>query len=181
MSFQVIFQVAVVAITVGARSEVKAGENSIDVVREPVATCSAISCGVTITVSSEYKVNEQWVIFKNHTAMEDKIIINVHKYNEVCILLFIRYFDIGTRTVVFDDHGDCCSRDQYYHHHLFNRVFDCLLQGKEGTKKHRQSSLGVSTHLYDEVESVARNAYCELNEEAQKNSNHQYIQPIPEG
>lgn len=49
--------------------EVKAGENSIDVVREPVATCSAISCGVTITVSSEYKVNEQWVIFKNHTAM----------------------------------------------------------------------------------------------------------------
>lgn len=65
---------------------------------------------------------------------EDKIIINVHKYNEVCILLFIRYFDIGTRTVVFDDHGDCCSRDQYYQHHLFNRVFDYLLQGKEGTK-----------------------------------------------
>lgn len=62
------------------------------------------------------------------------MIINVHKYNEVCILLFIRYFDIGTRTVVFDDHGDCCSRDQYYQHHLFNRVFDYLLQGKEGTK-----------------------------------------------
>lgn len=51
---------------------------------------------------------------------------------------------------------------------------------KKDSRKHRQSSLGVSTHLYDEVESVARNAYCELNEEAQKTSNHQYIQPIPE-
>lgn len=51
---------------------------------------------------------------------------------------------------------------------------------KKDNRKHRQSSLGVSTHLYDEVESVARNAYCELNEEAQKTSNHQYIQPIPE-
>lgn len=65
---------------------------------------------------------------------EDKIIINVHKYSKVYILLFIRYFDIGTRTVVFDDHGDCCGGDQYYLHHLFNCVFDRLLQGKEGTK-----------------------------------------------
>lgn len=65
---------------------------------------------------------------------EDKIIINVHKYNKVYILLFIRYFDIGTRTVVFDDHGDCCGGDQYYLHHLFNCVFDRLLQGKECTK-----------------------------------------------
>lgn len=39
------------------------------------------------------------------------MIIKVYKYNEVCILLFIRYFDIGIRIVVFDDYGDCCSRD----------------------------------------------------------------------
>ena len=41
--------------------------------------------------------------------------------------------------------------------------------------------MGVSTHLYDEVDSVAHNAYCELNEDARKISAHQYIQPIPEG
>lgn len=64
---------------------------------------------------------------------EDKIIINVHKYNEIYILLF-RYFNIETRTVVFDDRGDCCGGNQYYLHHLFNSLFDRLLQGKEGTK-----------------------------------------------
>lgn len=64
---------------------------------------------------------------------EDKIIINVHKYNEIYILLF-RYFNIETRTVVFGDRGDCCGGNQYYLHHLFNSLFDRLLQGKEGTK-----------------------------------------------
>lgn len=249
--FKVIFQVAVVAITVGARSEVKAGENSIDVVREPVATCSAISCGVTITVSSEYKVNEQWVIFKNHTAMritewnteDHKYAASNTRYPPNCtswcnftITLEINKLthkqDYGLYQLIlrsFDDQGPKSKRvlnitvpskqqevsvttSQKPEDTLtsvqelsFSTIMVIAVAGtsitiiicltvclivfcrgrkaqkkKKDNRKHRQSSLGVSTHLYDEVESVARNAYCELNEEAQKTSNHQYIQPIPE-
>ncbi|XP_052721126.1 uncharacterized protein LOC128192469 isoform X7 [Crassostrea angulata] len=251
MMFKVIFQVAVVAITVGARSEVKARENSIDVVREPVATCSAISCDVTITVSSEYKVNEQWVIFKNHTAMRiTEWNTEDHKYAasntrkppnctswcNFTITLEINKLthkqDYGLYQLIlrsFDDQGPKSKRvlnitvptkqkevsvktSQKPEDTLtsvqelsFSTIMVIAVAGtsitsiicltvcliifcrgrkaqkkKRDNRKHRQSSLGVSTHLYDEVESVARNAYCELNEEAQKTSNHQYIQPIPE-
>ena len=50
-------------------SEVKAGTDSIFMVRSPMAKCSAISCDVSVVVWSEYEVNDQWVIFKNGTAM----------------------------------------------------------------------------------------------------------------
>ncbi|XP_052721124.1 uncharacterized protein LOC128192469 isoform X6 [Crassostrea angulata] len=240
MMFKVIFQVAVVAITVGARSEVKARENSIDVVREPVATCSAISCDVTITVSSEYKVNEQWVIFKNHTAMRiTEWNTEDHKYAasntrkppnctswcNFTITLEINKLthkqDYGLYQLIlrsFDDQGPKSKRVlnitvptkqkdtlTSVQELSFSTIMVIAVAGtsitsiicltvcliifcrgrkaqkkKRDNRKHRQSSLGVSTHLYDEVESVARNAYCELNEEAQKTSNHQYIQPIPE-
>lgn len=249
--FKVILQVAVVAITAGARSEVKAGENRIYVVREPVAICSAISCDVTITVSSEFKVYEQWVIFKNHTAMritewntnEDKYTASNTKSPLDCsswcnftITLVINQLtikqDYGLYQLILSSFADQGLNSKLVlnitvpsmHQEVsvktsqkpkdtltskpelsFSAIVVIAVAGtsitfiicltlclivfcrgrraqkkKKGNRKHRQSSLGVSTHLYDEVDSVPHNPYCELNEEAQKTSNHQYIQPIPE-
>lgn len=252
MMLKVILQVAVVAITVGARSEVKAGKNSIGVLREPVAICSAISCDVTTTVSSKFDVKEQWVIFKNQTAMRiTEWNTEKHKYAasnikdlpgctswcNFTVTLVINQptekQDYGLYQLIlssFDDQKRLYSKlvlnitvptmKQEISVITTKQPEDTLVSGpelsfsmimviavagttitfiicftvclivfcrgrrghkkKQGNSKGRQSSLGVSTHLYDEVESVAHNPYCELNEEGRKNANHQYIQPIPE-
>nr|XP_022324099.1 uncharacterized protein LOC111125002 isoform X2 [Crassostrea virginica] len=247
MMFKVILQVAVVAIVVGARSEVKAGTDSIFMVRSPMAKCSAISCDVSVVVWSEHEVNDQWVIFKNGTAMRitdwqdqsNKYSASKSKTSDGCVTwcnftITLRIqnpdpsLDYGTYQLILqsydsqsipydklalnftvpthrtDDEGTGALSDTrelplttiivIAASGTCMTVFICFTvclvvfcRGK-GTKKKKQderkrrpqSSLGVSTHLYDEVDSVAHNAYCELNEDARKISAHQYIQPIPE-
>ncbi|XP_048772455.1 uncharacterized protein LOC125678230 isoform X2 [Ostrea edulis] len=246
MMFKIILQVAVVAITVGARSEVKAGANTILSIRLPMAKCSALSCDVSATVQSEYPVNEQWAIFKNHTAMritewnsdptkysggnkQDPknckawcnytvtLVIQKPKqfedygYYQLILKSYMKESDLYDTLVInftvpssgSDQINTKSSKDE--NELPFTTILVILVAGtcvtificftvcmvvvcrrknpkkkKPRDRKNRpHSSLGVSTHVYEEVESVA-NAYCEINEENRKTSAHQYIQPIPE-
>ncbi|XP_061184504.1 uncharacterized protein LOC133192528 isoform X2 [Saccostrea echinata] len=242
MMLKIILQVAIVVISVGARSEVTAGTNTITNIRPPMAKCSALSCEVSATVQSEYDVKDQWVIFKNNTAMritdwntdKNKYTGAKSVYPENCksqcnytVTLVIQrpdqFKDYGFYQLILKSYD---SQRNPYDQFVINftvpttytdierddqelpfttviviavagtfvAVFICLTvcilmfcrkKNSKNKKPHKRrnrphSSLGVSTHLYDEVESVATNAYCELNDESRKTSAHQYIQPIPE-
>ncbi|XP_062586457.1 uncharacterized protein LOC134248049 isoform X2 [Saccostrea cucullata] len=242
MLLKIILQVAVVIISVGARSEVTAGTNSITSIRSPMVKCSALSCEVSATVQSQYDVKDQWAIFKNNTAMRitdwntDKekytgaksispkncklwcnytVVLSIQSPDESkdygFYQLILRSYDsqrnlhdqLVINFTVPMTFTDIERNDQELPFTTvliiavagtFVTIFICLTvcilmfcrkKNPKNKKPHKRrnrphSSLGVSTHLYDEVESVATNAYCELNDESRKTSAHQYIQPIPE-